>query len=266
MIIPPRRVAAVNRRAWDEIAPHQDRRPVQRKLIEDLRRGRIPLWKMERALLGPVRGKTLLHLQCGAGEDTLAWAVLGARATGVDIAPARIASATRNAELTGRRAAFVVADVARLPFRSGSFDLAYTSRGAMVWLGDLREWAREAARILKPGGRFLICDEHPVLNTLFQRGRRMPQVGWDYFDQRPRGVRGWGFIRGGPDTPKAETAWKLSDVFNALADAGLVFVTSRESPLPTGLAFWMPPARRRILPQTLLSVWRKPSARRRAGS
>ncbi len=264
MIIPPRRVAAVNRAAWDEIAPHQDRRPGQRAVIADLRRGRTTLWPAERELMGPVRGRRLLHLQCGAGEDTLAWALLGARATGVDIAPARIASAKRNAALTGLKAGFVAADVARLPFRRHTFDLAYTSRGAMVWLGELDGWAREVARVLRPGGRFLVCDEHPVLNCLFQRGRRVPQIGWDYFDQRPRGVRGWGFLpRGGPSSPKAETAWKLSDVFNALAGAGLTFVTSRESHVPTGLAFWMPPARRRILPQTLLSVWRKPSARAR---
>lgn len=203
-----------------------------------------------------------MHLQCGAGEDTLSWALLGARATGVDIAPARIASARANAARTGRPATFVAADVARLPFTSGSFDLAYTSRGAMVWLGDLDRWAAEAFRVLAPGGRFLICDEHPVLNCLFQRGRRMPQVGWDYFDQRPRGVRGWGFLaRGGPASPKAETAWKLSDVFNALSRAGFVFVAARESPVPTGLSFWMPPRRRRILPQTLLSVWRRPARR-----
>src|SRR5262245_29674146 len=110
MIIPARRVAAVNRKAWDEVAPWQDRRPVQRRLIADLRRRRVTLWPAERALLGPVRGKRLLHLQCGAGEDTLGWAVLGAKVTGVDIAPARIVSARANAAATGLRATFVAAD------------------------------------------------------------------------------------------------------------------------------------------------------------
>ncbi len=209
--------------------------------------------------MGPVRGKTLLHLQCGAGEDTLSWAVLGARVTGVDIAEKRIAAARARAAAAGLRADFQRADATRLPLRPASFDLAYTSRGALVWLHDLGPWARGLARVLKPGGTLLICDEHPFLNCLVQRGRRAPSVGWDYFDQRPRAWSGWWWLkRGGPKSPKAETAWKLSDVLNALAGAGLVLERAEESPEATGLEFHLPRRRRGILPQTLAQVWRKP--------
>jgi SAM-dependent methyltransferase len=257
---PRARVAAYNRRAWNDVSDAWNERSEQRSALRDIRR-RVggTLWPEERAMLGPVRGRTLLHLQCGAGEDTLSWARLGARVTGVDLAERRIEAARARAARLGVRATFLAADVVRLPVRARSFDIVYTSRGALVWIPDLARWAREIARVLKPGGRFLLCDEHPFLYCLVQHGRRAPQVGWDYFDQRVRLWRGWWFMKGGgPKSPKAETDWKLSDTLNALAGAGLVLRRSRELPAPSAMSYWLPARRRGILPQTLMLLFGKP--------
>jgi ubiquinone/menaquinone biosynthesis C-methylase UbiE len=265
-VIPRRRVrragiAAANRRAWNDVSDDWDRTPWRRRLTGGwFRRGGSTLWPAERALLGGVRGRSLLHLQCGGGEDSLSWAARGARVTGVDIAERRLESARRRAESAGLPASFVRADVSRrLPFPPGRFDLAYTSRGALVWLPSLTRWGREIARVLKPGGRLLICDEHPFLYCLWQDGRRAPRVALDYFDQRPQAIAGWWFLRGrGPRAPKVETNWKLSDCLNALADAGLRLARTVEVPEAAALDFYLPPRRRGILPQSLLTLWRKP--------
>src|SRR6478752_591381 len=57
--------------------------------------------------IGPVAGKSLLHLQCHFGLDTLSWARLGAKVTGVDFSEQAIALARSLAEETGLDATFV---------------------------------------------------------------------------------------------------------------------------------------------------------------
>src|SRR6266403_146871 len=54
---------------------------------------RIEAW--ERAEVGDVAGKTLLHVQCHFGLDTLSWARLGARTTGADLSPESVAAANQ---------------------------------------------------------------------------------------------------------------------------------------------------------------------------
>ena len=39
---------------------------------------------------------------------------------------------------------------------------AFSSYGSYGWLSDLDAWARGIARVLAPGGRFVIVDFHPL--------------------------------------------------------------------------------------------------------
>ena len=113
--------------------------------------------------MGDVRGKTLLHLQCHFGIDTLSWARLGAIVTGADFSPKAIDLATRLAADLGLDARFVESNVYDLPERlEGSFDVVYTSRGVLCWLPDIRGWARVVAHFVKPGGIFFITEAHPI--------------------------------------------------------------------------------------------------------
>ncbi|MBN1318160.1 MAG: hypothetical protein JXA42_21945 [Anaerolineales bacterium] len=79
-----------NQQHWDEIAPiHAKAYPE----IELLKNGRQILDPIELREVGDVQGKTLLHLQCHIGTDTLAWAQQGAIVTGVDFSPESIVHA-----------------------------------------------------------------------------------------------------------------------------------------------------------------------------
>ena len=62
--------------------------------LEDFKAGGVRLRPYEIELVGDVSGKTLLHLQCHFGIDTLSWARLGARVTGADISGAAVELAT----------------------------------------------------------------------------------------------------------------------------------------------------------------------------
>jgi ubiquinone/menaquinone biosynthesis C-methylase UbiE len=116
---------------------------------------------------GEVAGKTLLHLQCHFGLDTLSLARLGAVATGVDFSDQAIALARRLSQEVAVPATFVHADVNRLPeVLDERFDIVFTSWGVLIWLGDLDRWAAVVAHFLKPGGTFYIAEFHPFVWAL----------------------------------------------------------------------------------------------------
>lgn len=116
----------------------------------------------------PMEGRSLLHLQCHIGTDTLSWARLGATVTGLDFSPASITAARSLAARADLSATFVEADVLAASAALGgeAFDVVYTSIGVLPWLADLPAWARAVATVLRPGGLFFIRDSHPVLNAM----------------------------------------------------------------------------------------------------
>ncbi len=130
--------------------------------LESFMAGKSSLKALDIVEVGAVAGKTLLHLQCHFGMDTLSWARLGAQATGVDFSEKAITLARRlNTEL-GLDAEFVCSDVYELPDNlDGQFDIVYTSEGVLAWLRDLPRWGQVIAHFLKPGGTFYIREIHP---------------------------------------------------------------------------------------------------------
>jgi SAM-dependent methyltransferase len=129
--------------------------------------GKCSLMPAELEALGDVRGRSLLHLQCHFGMDTLSWARRGATVTGMDISGAAIAQARELATQIGVAATFVESSVQDLPAHlDGQFDIVFSSYGALLWLPDLEEWADIVCRYLKPGGQFCLAEFHPSWHSL----------------------------------------------------------------------------------------------------
>jgi SAM-dependent methyltransferase len=126
--------------------------------------GRSKLKSVELEELGDVRGKTLLHLQCHFGLDTLSWARQGALVTGIDFSGPAIEAARALADELGIEARFLVTDIYSVPEKlDGQFDIVFTSYGALNWLPDVPRWARIAAHFVKPGGTFYVAEFHPYM-------------------------------------------------------------------------------------------------------
>lgn len=129
--------------------------------------GELTLRAIERAEVGDVAGKTLLHLECNMGSDTLSWARLGASVTGVDLSDAAVERARALAAAAGISARFVCSDLYDLPAHLDEpFDIVFASYGALCWLADLPRWAEIVARYIRPGGIFYIVDMHPFTQIL----------------------------------------------------------------------------------------------------
>lgn len=105
------------------------------------------------------RGRDVLEIGVGMGADLLSWARAGARVTGVDLTE-------RAVELTGQRLRAAglsgdvrVADAEALPFPDASFDVVW-SWGVLHHTPRSRTALREAARVLRPRGRYAVMVYH----------------------------------------------------------------------------------------------------------
>lgn len=126
--------------------------------------GKSSLNSIERELLPELNGKSLLHLQCHFGQDSLSLARMGASVTGIDLSDKAIDAARNLATQLNLPAQFVCTDVYSTPdVLPETFDVVFTSYGTIGWLPDLDRWASVVSRMLKPGGTFVFAEFHPVV-------------------------------------------------------------------------------------------------------
>ena len=126
--------------------------------------GRNSLGQPELDALGDVKNKSLLHLQCHFGQDSLSWARLGAKVTGVDFSAKAIQLARSLNNQLRLDARFIQSNVLTLTdILEGQFDIVFTSFGTIIWLDDLTKWAKVIYQFLQEGGTFYIIDFHPIL-------------------------------------------------------------------------------------------------------
>jgi SAM-dependent methyltransferase len=160
-------IVEANRAAWNEAEPYH-RRAKFEELLEGFRTpGFSCLDAVEsRLLLGlGIEGKDVIQLCCNNGRELLSIKNLGARrCVGVDLADAFVGQARELAAAGRIDAEFVASDVYALPAAyEGGFDVVYVTIGAICWLPDLGQFLDLVKRLLRPGGRFFLYDQHPVL-------------------------------------------------------------------------------------------------------
>lgn len=127
-------------------------------------KGKTSLNNIELDLLGHLTGKTILHLQCHFGQDTISLSRLGAETTGVDFSDKAIESAKQIARDSNSNATFICCDIYDLPNHlDKQFDIVYTSYGTIGWLPDIEKWAKIVSKFLKPNGKFVFVEFHPVV-------------------------------------------------------------------------------------------------------
>jgi SAM-dependent methyltransferase len=176
------------------------------------------------AMAGDVRGKRVLDVGCASGVLTRLFVERGASVVGIDVNPRLI---ERARERLGDRAEFRVTDIAQpLPFEDASFDVV----AASLVLHYLARWGpplREFARILRPGGRFVMSTHHPTHDL------EIGPPGASYFDTVLL-TDTWQV--GGRDYEVRFYHRPISAIVDDLADAGFL-VERIPEPIPHRAAF-----------------------------
>ncbi len=193
--------------------------------------GNLTLMPTERAALGEVTGKKLLHLQCHFGQDTLSWARLGADVTGVDFSGKALETARGLAAELGIKARFIQSNVLELDQKlDEQFDIVFTSYGTIGWLPDIDQWARVIRKMLKPGGVFQMVEFHPFFSQINDK----EQILYSYFlaGEPDEETIEYTYTDGPAHPPMKEYWWNhtLSELVMALQKAGLVIENFEEFP------------------------------------
>ena len=195
--------------------------------VESFKNGRSRLYPVAVVEVGDVRGKSLLHLMCHFGMDTLSWARQGAEVTGVDFSDKAINSARSLAGELELDAEFICCNLYDLPQNlDRQFDIVFTSAGVLCWLPDLKEWGRVIAQFLKGGSFFYILEGHPFLNMLLDEANTsIPEIFRSYFYNPEPEIYQSDASYDGVKTSKTHTGkeWthSLGDIVNSLISAGL---------------------------------------------
>jgi SAM-dependent methyltransferase len=181
-------------------------------------------------LLGDVVGRDVLEVGCGAAQGSRWLSTQGARAVGVDLSREQLRHAARLDAATGTPVPVVQADAERLPFAAASFDVAFAAFGAVQFVADLDALTREVARVLRPGGRWVVSVTHPLRWCFVDDPGEAGLVAQlSYWDRRP-------YVEtdhdGQPDY--VEHHRTLGDYVAALVGAGFVLQRLDEPEWPDG--------------------------------
>jgi 2-polyprenyl-3-methyl-5-hydroxy-6-metoxy-1,4-benzoquinol methylase len=227
-----------NQKMWDEWAAVHMRGNLMYP-VEQFKAGKVGWTSNLPDDIGPVAAKSILHLQCHFGLDTLLWARQGAHVTGVDFSETAVQGARALNDELGMDTEFVQSNLYALPdVLEGEFDIVLTYYGVLPWLPDLRRWAEIVAYYLKPGGFVYIADMHPFVDMIEggDPASAAPYLAYTYFSiDIPQRCDSGGGTYAVPDAQtvhRINYQWKhrMGDIVNAVAGAGLRLEFLREFP------------------------------------
>jgi SAM-dependent methyltransferase len=165
------------------------------------------------AILESVENKAYVELGCGGGQGSVGTAERGADpVVGVDFSGEQLRHARRLGDLYGVDARFLQGDVTDLPFPDDAFEVA-SSEAVYQMVADLEGAFREARRVLRDGGVFVVSVPHPIYEVLDVEAGTFAK---DYLGADRRRI----IIDEGYDAEMVVFDRTVADLHNALVDAG----------------------------------------------
>lgn len=217
-----------NKTAWGLMAKDQYER-----FLKELQDKKTALSSIIEKELGEISGKSIIHLQCNTGADSVLLARKGAVVTGVDLAPENIFYAKKlSSELGIQNINFIESDI--MEFRethNKKYDMVFTTEGVLTWLPDLNKWAETIACLLKENGTLYVLDSHPFYMVF--DGDRLKEnkleIKYPYFVREPEHNEVIGDYTLKPKKGENyEWMYKVSDIINSLIKAGLTIESFNE--------------------------------------
>ncbi len=209
----------------------------------------------ELQLVGDPQGRDVIDVGCGGGQNTIAFKRVGAaRVVGIDQSTEQLEFARDLAARESIDVEFLKSAVETLdPVPDASFDAAFSSY-CFQFVADIRATFRSVYRVLRPGGRFAFCLDHPAYMMFGTEGFTLTKP---YFQRNADFI--WPFRQGGP-TGMSAVYHTVEDMFAALREAGFVVESILEPELEEQqIGDWKHDVdRARKIPRTVIFAARKP--------
>ncbi len=181
---------------------------------EDVEYGKFTPTESKLNLLGDLRGKGVLDLGCGGGQNSVALAKRGALVTALDISVEQLKYARRLAKANGVHVDFVRKSFLDLrDIRRDTYDLAF-SAFALQYVPNLKNFFKEVSRVVRPGGGFVFSTHHPFFLTI---DRRTGCVKLPYSRRKVTTTSDW---TGRKPAKLVVFRYTVSDYCNGLVEAG----------------------------------------------
>ncbi len=220
--------SGINKKWWNDVTPIHASSQLYN--LESFKKGKSSLQSIETEELGDVKGKTILHLLCHFGMDTLSFARKGALVTGADLSEDSIKLAKKLRKEIQVPGTFICSDVYNLPkVLDKKFDIVFASYGVLLWLSNLKKFAKVVTHFLNTGGIFYIVELHPFTNILSHDFK----IHYKYFDKGPFLDDSSGTYTDWEADVKGityEWSYTMSDVINAFLKEGLEIEYLHEFP------------------------------------
>jgi len=176
--------------------------------------------------LGDISGKSIIHLQCNTGADTILLARKGAVVTGVDLVPENIFYAKKlSEELNVNNIDFIESDIMDLKKRHDKkYDMVFTTEGVLCWLPDLSIWGETIVHLLKENGVLYVLDSHPFFMVFDEKKLKENklEIMYPYFHKEPEHNETIGDYTSKPERGENYNwMYKVSEIINSLIKAGL---------------------------------------------
>ncbi|NYD41556.1 methyltransferase domain-containing protein [Nocardioides panaciterrulae] len=189
------------------------------------------LTEAEARVLGPVADRDVLEVGSGAGQCSRWVRAQGGRAIGLDLSFRQLQHSRRIDLGSGVGVPSVLGTATHLPFADASFDVVFSSFGALQFVSDIDLAVGEAARVLRPGGRFAFSITHPT-RWMFpdDPGEEGLVASQSYWDRTP-------YVEVDDETGRVsyvEHHRTLGDWVALLADAGFALMRLVEPEWPEG--------------------------------
>jgi 2-polyprenyl-3-methyl-5-hydroxy-6-metoxy-1,4-benzoquinol methylase len=217
----------LNRSSWNKRVPVHIESDFY--AMDAFMKGASSLNDIELDLMGDIKGKSILHLQCHFGQDSLSLSRMGAKVTGVDFSDIAIHKAQELNVACALDAEFICCDIYELKeYLDKKFDIVFTTYGTIGWLPDIARWAELIAHFLKPGGKLVFADFHPVVWMLDEN---FEGVKYNYFNAEPIIEKSEGtYADTKADIQYETSSWNhsLDEVIGALLGCALQITSFRE--------------------------------------
>lgn len=223
----------INQKRWNELVSLNANSKFYD--LKGFKSGNTSLLPIEIEELGNVQGKSLLHLQCHFGMDSLSWARKGVLVTGVDFSSEAIQLARQLSKELKISAKFIESNIYDLPKHiDQKFDIVFTSYGVLCWLPNLFKWAEIIDYCLKPGGCFYIIESHPFGFLIDENFKEDFRIGYNYFNYGKAYRFDDGISYATSKKLKNQTSWEwvhtMGEIINSLISADLTIEFLHEFP------------------------------------